>query len=112
MSLICHLANHVVALNIQHNQGFAFGKCLRCDHDMIRSAGPRSARRWRKVPQGFRVAHDRRHDRRGSTRPTTGRSLIGDVPRLAGAALWWYVVDALRVKRPRREAMRYLPSNR
>ena len=108
MSLLCHLIHHVVALNIQHNQGFAFGKCLRCGHDMIRSAGPRSARRWRRVPRGFRVARDRRT----ATLPRRDRPLIGDMPRIAGIALWWHFLDALRVQRPRRAAIRYLPTPR
>jgi hypothetical protein len=55
MHLVCHIKTHSAAATVMENQGFAFSRCRRCQHDLVRSLNS-SGDSWREVPAGFRVA--------------------------------------------------------
>jgi hypothetical protein len=46
----CISGNHAPSSRITRNQGFEFAQCRHCACDLIRSN-----RRWKTVPEGFRV---------------------------------------------------------
>ena len=97
MSLRCRLTSHVAAPTCRTNQGFVFSQCRRCGRDMIRSAARTTSGRWHKVPSGFRVMRpDHRAALSGRRRARPGYSLAWDLPRLAGTALFWCLIDAVR----------------
>jgi len=50
MSISCAGGKHLALPRPVRNQGFEFGRCGRCGHDLVRSR-----RAWRAVPEGFRV---------------------------------------------------------
>ena len=50
MSLLCALGGHEAAAGEVYNGGYYFGRCRRCQRDMIRSGAA-----WQMVPIGYRV---------------------------------------------------------
>lgn len=113
MSLLCRLSTHVPAPQALCNQGFAFSKCRRCGHDMIRSVESPETK-WRTVPAGFRVAwknigieQAKRGDRiANARRASENASLIFDFLYIAPAALYWTARDYLSRPARRREVIR------
>jgi len=104
MTVRCSLSGHSPARTSVENQGFHFSRCIRCGHDMIRSATSLSAQ-WRPVPDGFRVdwgTTDLTAFRRRS--PIAVRivaawdAVIGAIiaVRATLSLLLWRMVDALR----------------
>lgn len=87
MGRICIRGRHeVAAAGRVRNQGLEFGRCGRCNRDLIRSR-----HQWRAVPQGFRVVW--RRSAPGGAELDTAQLLL-DLPTV-GRAL------ALRAQRER-----------
>jgi hypothetical protein len=93
----CAAGRHEIAPETVHNQGFEFGRCRSCGHDMVRSL-----HHWTRVPKGFRVVWRRRAVRRSdiSARqlqlnlPASGRALtLAASPSRPGRK----VADALEI---------------
>ena len=107
MHPFCIIGKHQAAAGKARNQGFEFSYCRMCRRDMVRTR-----RRWRTVPQGFRVVW--KGDPIGAAQllfdlPVSGRSLAilparGPMERLrdvaalvsvAARALLWGGVERL-----------------